>query len=62
MPGDGCGPLNNQACPLSNAGVFSTGLTAKLGLERLIPARLGHWYAKAGFQYYYLINDALLAA
>jgi hypothetical protein len=57
-----CGPSNNQACPLSNAGVFSTGLTGKLGLERWIPARLGHWYAKAGFQYYYLINDALLAA
>jgi hypothetical protein len=28
----------------------------------LIPRRLGNWSVKYGFQYYYIINDALLAA
>jgi hypothetical protein len=41
--------------------VFSTGLTGKLALN-WIPPRLGSWYAKAGFQYYHIINDALQAA
>ncbi len=48
-------------CSNDNAGVFSTGLTAKLALD-WIPSRLGNWYAKAGFQYYHIINDNLLLA
>ena len=33
------------------------------GIRRLtIPARLGSWYAKGGFQYYHIINDNLLLA
>jgi hypothetical protein len=58
----GCGLLTTTPCSLSNAGVFTTGLTAKLGLENVIPNRWGNWYVKAGFQYYYLINDSLLLA
>jgi hypothetical protein len=50
------------ACSLSNLGVFSTGLTAKAPISALIPTRLGNWYVKAGFQYYHIINDALLGA
>jgi hypothetical protein len=57
----GCGVLATTVCATSNAGVFSTGLTAKLALDA-IPARLGNWYVKAGFQYYHLINDSLLLA
>jgi hypothetical protein len=57
-----CGLLSNQPCALSNAGVFATGLTGKTPLDFLIPKRLGNWYAKYGFQYYHIINDALLGA
>jgi hypothetical protein len=48
-------------CSTDNAGVFSTGLTGKLMMD-WIPARLGNWYLKGGFQYYYIINDNLLLA
>jgi hypothetical protein len=48
-------------CSHDNAGVFSTGLTGKLALN-WIPPRFGNWYAKAGFQYYHIINDNLLLA
>jgi hypothetical protein len=57
-----CGALSNQPCSLSNAGVFATGLTGKTPLDFWIPKRLGNWYVKYGFQYYHIINDALLAA
>jgi hypothetical protein len=40
-------------------GVFTTGLTFIAGLGQWIPANLGNWYAKAGFQYYDIINTAL---
>jgi hypothetical protein len=40
----------------------STGLTGKWDLGAWIPSRLGKWYAKGGFQYYHIINDALVAA
>ena len=40
-----------------NVGVFSTGLTATYPLP--ISPRLGHWNAKAGFQYYNFVNDKL---
>jgi len=40
-----------------NVGVFSTGLTATFTLP--ISPSLGHWSAKAGFQYYNFINDRL---
>jgi hypothetical protein len=56
--GNICGAV---LCSTDNVGVFSTGLTAKLALE-WIPPRLGNWYAKAGFQYYHIINDNLLLA
>jgi hypothetical protein len=48
-------------CSHDNVGVFSTGLTGKLALN-WIPSRLGSWYAKAGFQYYHILNDNLLLA
>jgi hypothetical protein len=57
-----CGPTSSLACPLSNTGVVSTGLTGKLALDSVIPKRLGNWYVDAGFQYYHILNDALLAA
>jgi hypothetical protein len=53
-----CGPA---LCSKDNAGVFSTGLTGKLALD-WVPSRFGKWYAKAGFQYYHIINDNLLLA
>jgi hypothetical protein len=58
----GCGPSVLTPCDAGNAGVFSTGLTAKLPIDFLIPPRLGNWYVNAGFQYYHLINDSLLLA
>ena len=39
-------------------GMFTTGLTAIMPLS-LMPAQYGHWYAKAGFQWYDVINTAL---
>jgi hypothetical protein len=42
-------------------GVFTTGLTFVAGLT-WIPANLGSWYAKAGFQYYDVINNALVGS
>jgi hypothetical protein len=57
-----CGALSNAPCGLSNAGVFSTGLQAKYMLDSVIPKRIGTWYVKGGFQYYHIINDALLGA
>ncbi len=57
-----CGPMSSSRCALSNAGVVSTGLTAKMPIDFLIPSRLGNWYVDAGFQYYHIINDALLGA
>jgi len=58
----GCGPSVLTQCATSNAGVFSTGLTAKLPIDFLIPPRLGNWYVDGGVQYYHLINDSLLLA
>ncbi len=57
----GCGVSVFTPCAASNAGVFSTGLTGKTPLT-FIPKRFGNWYADAGFQYYHIINDALLLA
>ena len=57
-----CGLLSNAPCATSNAGVFSTGLQAKYMLEPMIPKRIGSWYVKGGFQYYHIINEALLGA
>ncbi len=48
-------------CSNANAGVFSTGLTGQWALD-WVPARLGSWYVKGGFQYYHIINDNLLLA
>ena len=58
----GCGPSVLTSCAKSNGGVFSTGLTARLPIDFLIPLRLGNWYVDVGFQYYHLINDSLLLA
>ncbi len=41
-----------------SVGVFTTGLTAVMPLT-FMPAQYGHWYAKAGFQWYDVINTAL---
>jgi hypothetical protein len=57
-----CGALSSSPCALSNAGVFTTGLNAKLALDSIVPKRLGSWYVKAGAAYYYIINQALLGA
>jgi hypothetical protein len=57
-----CGALSNQPCALSNAGVFATGLKGTTALDPWIPKRLGSWYIKYGFQYYHIINEALLGA
>ena len=62
VPTNVCGALSNQPCALSNGGVFATGLTGRTPLDAWIPKRLGNWYVKYGFQYYHIINDALLAA
>jgi hypothetical protein len=56
----GCGSATT-ACALSNAGVFSTGLTATAPLT-FMPASYGKWYVKGGFQYYNLLNDSLVLA
>jgi hypothetical protein len=63
-----CAPPSTPAggprapCSLSNFGYFTTGLSGLTPLTSLIPQRLGNWSVKYGFQYYYIINDALLAA
>jgi hypothetical protein len=57
----GGNPCGVTLCSNDNVGVFSTGLTGKLALN-WIPSRFGNWYAKAGFQYYHIINDNLLYA
>lgn len=43
-----------------NAGVVSTGLKVTLPLKT--PPATGHWSVYAGYQYYHLINDNLVAA
>jgi hypothetical protein len=57
-----CGPFNAAPCALSNLGFVTTGIDAKLGLESIIPKRLGSWYVKAGVHYFGILNDALLAS
>ncbi len=44
-----------------DVGVFTTGLTATWNLTWM-PAQYGHWYAKAGFQWYDIINTSLQAS
>jgi hypothetical protein len=44
----------------NNVGVFTTGLTVSYPLP--ITERLGHWNAKASFQYYNFVNDHLRLA
>jgi hypothetical protein len=58
----GCGTSALTPCETDGAGVFSTGLSAKMPIDFLIPTRLGNWYITGGFQYYHLINDSLLLA
>ncbi|MGA2312276.1 MAG: hypothetical protein ABSF87_07920 [Xanthobacteraceae bacterium] len=41
-----------------SVGLFTTGLTAIMPLS-FMPAQYGHWYVKAGFQWYDVINTAL---
>ena len=57
----GHGALKCTTGSSSNFGVFSTGLQAKVPLK-FIPAGFGNWYARAGAQYYHLLNDNLLYA
>jgi hypothetical protein len=57
-----CGPASNAPCALRGAGVVSTGLMAKYTLDQVISKRLGTWYVKGGFQYYHILNEALLGA
>ena len=55
---------NPSCCGVASSGgvgVFTTGLTFVAGLT-WIPSNLGSWYAKAGFQYYDIINNALIAS
>ena len=44
-----------------DVGVFTTGLTAIMPLSWM-PAQYGHWYAKAGFQWYDIVNTSLQAS
>ena len=53
-----CGTVGSP-CGTSNAGVFSTGLTATVPVT-WIPKNFGSWSVRAGFQYYHLLNDYLL--
>ncbi len=57
-----CGATGTLPCATSSAGMFSTGLQARLGIDSIIPKRLGSWYVKGGVQYYHIFNEALLAA
>ena len=57
-----CGPTTSSPCATSSFGLFTTGIQARYSLDALIPKRLGSWYIKAGAQYYYMANDALLGA
>ena len=57
-----CGPTSLSPCSSGSTGYWSTGLQAKLGLESVIPKRLGSWYLKGGAQYYHIVNETLLAA
>ena len=57
-----CGTTSSLPCADSNFGVVSTGLTAKMPIDFIIPTRLGNWYVSGGFQYYHILNDSLLAA
>jgi hypothetical protein len=50
----------NAGSSNSNLGVFTTGLTATWALTG-IPAQYGHWNVKGGFQWYDIINNALIA-
>ena len=54
--------IRKSPCASGSTGLFSTGIQAKLGLESIIPKRLGSWYLKGGFQYYRIMNDSLLGA
>jgi hypothetical protein len=45
----------------SNFGVFSTAINATVPLS-FIPIKYGAWHADMGLQYFYLLNDSLLAA
>ena len=56
----GCGTPTTP-CSTSNAGVVSTGLTATVPITWISPS-YGNWSVRGGFQYYHLINDALLLA
>lgn len=53
--------IKGRGCGGNNFGVFSTGLTAKTPTS-FIPARYGSWYLYGGFQYYNLLNGALVDA
>ncbi len=44
-----------------NVGVFTIGLTGVYNMTWM-PAQYGHWYAKAGFQWYDVINTSLQAS
>ncbi len=57
-PGSGC--IGPPTCSSGDVGVFSTGLTASLAMT-WIPAQYGHWNLKGGFQWYDIINNALIA-
>jgi hypothetical protein len=53
-----CGTIATP-CGTSNAGVFSTGLTATVPVT-WIPKSYGNWAVRGGFQYNRLLNDYLL--
>lgn len=53
--------IKGRGCGGNNFGVFSTGLTAKTPAS-FVPARYGDWYFYGGFQYFNLLNGALVDA
>jgi hypothetical protein len=56
IPGTCCGVASS-----GGLGVFTIGLTAVASLT-WIPSNYGAWYIKGGFQYYDVINSALIAS
>jgi len=54
----GTGLAPGSGASTGGIGLFTTGLTGVMPLSWM-PAQYGHWYVKAGFQWYDVINNAL---
>jgi hypothetical protein len=54
-------PWHGSYSESSTLGLFSTGLKATAPVTS-IPERYGKWRLYAGFRYYHIINDGIVAA